>query len=112
MAKGFGGMPGNMQDMLKQAQKMQQDIAKMQEEAQSMTAEGSAGGGMVTAVANGKHQIESVAIDKEVVNPDDIEMLQDLVAAAANEALRNVQEQIQEKMSKITGGMSIPGMPF
>jgi len=112
MAKGFGGMPGNMQDMLKQAQKMQQDIAKMQEEAQSMTAEGSSGGGMVTAVANGKHQIESVVIDKEVVNPDDIEMLQDLVAAAVNEALRNVQEQIQEKMSKITGGMSIPGMPF
>jgi len=112
MAKGFGGMPGNMQEMLKQAQKMQQDMAKISEEAQSMTAEGSAGGGMVTAVANGKHQIESVVIDKEVVNPDDIEMLQDLVAAAANEALRNVQEQVQEKMSQVTGGMSIPGMPF
>ena len=109
---GFGGMPGNMQAMMQQAQKMQQELQKVQEEAQNLTAEGSAGGGMVKVVATGGQQVESVTIDKEVVNPDDIEMLQDLIVAATNDAFNNVQEQVKEKMAKVTGGMNIPGLSF
>lgn len=110
MAKGFGGMPGNMQEMLKQAQKMQQDLIRAQEEAALLTAEGSSGGGMVTISANGKNEILSVSIEKEAVDPNDVEMLQDLIMAASNEALRNVQAQVKEKIGKVTGGMSLPGM--
>ncbi|MCI5064451.1 YbaB/EbfC family nucleoid-associated protein [bacterium] len=112
MAKGGfgGGFPGNMQDMMKQAQKMQEQLAKLQEDAKEEEAEGSAGGGMVKVVASGSQEIRSLQIEKEVVNPDDIEMLQDLIVAAANEALKNVQGKVQEKMSKITGGMNIPGL--
>ncbi|MCB0328319.1 MAG: YbaB/EbfC family nucleoid-associated protein [Bdellovibrionales bacterium] len=111
MGKGFGGgFPGNMQDMMKQAQKMQQQLVQLQEEAKTEEADGTAGGGMVKVVALGSQQVKSIEIEKEVVNPDDVEMLQDLIVAATNEALNNVQKKVQEKMSKITGGMNIPGL--
>lgn len=110
MAKGFGGMPGNMQAIMKQAQKMQVELEKAQQQAGNLTAEGSAGGGMVRAVANGKFQLTSLAIDAQVVTPDDIEMLQDLVLAATNEALQKAQEKYKEELAKVTGGMNIPGL--
>lgn len=111
MAKGFGGgMPGNMQQIMQQAKKMQDDIKKAKEEVKELTAEASSGGGMVKATANGENLIVSVAIDKEVVNPDDVEMLQDLVVAACNEALGKIQKQVEERLVAATGGMNIPGL--
>ncbi|MEW6260225.1 MAG: YbaB/EbfC family nucleoid-associated protein [Thermodesulfobacteriota bacterium] len=103
MMKGMG-------NMLKQAQKMQARILKMQEELAGRTIEGSAGGGMVKAVANGKQQIVSITIEKEVVDPEDIEMLQDLVLAAVNDALAKSQEMVSSEMNKITGGLNLPGL--
>ena len=110
MTRGFGGVPGNMQAMLKQAQKMQQDLQKAQDAAKLMTAEGSAGGGVVKAVAGGDYQIKSLTISKEAIIPDDAEMLQDLVVAAVNEALKNAQDVVQSELSKVTGGINIPGL--
>ncbi len=97
-------------DLMRQAQKIQEEIARVQEEAKEKTVEASAGGGMVTAVANGGGQIVSVKIEKEVINPDDAEMLQDLIVAACNEALRRAQEMVQSEMARVTGGLQIPGM--
>jgi len=97
-------------DLMKQAQKMQQEMGKIQEESKKKTVEASAGGGMVVVVANGAMEIISIKIEKEVVNPDDIEMLQDLVVAAMNEALRRAQQMVSEDMGKVTGGMNIPGL--
>ncbi|GBD95425.1 MAG TPA: YbaB/EbfC family nucleoid-associated protein [Nitrospirae bacterium] len=97
-------------DLMKQAQKMQQEMGKIQEESKKKTVEAAAGGGMVVAVANGAMEIVSIKIEKGVVNPDDIEMLQDLVVAAVNEALRRAQQMVSDDMGKITGGMNIPGM--
>lgn len=108
--KGFGGLPGNLQGMMKQAQKMQQQLQKIQEEAAQMVCEGSAGGGVVKVTVSGKNELLSVTLDRQVVNPDDIEMLQDLIVAAANEALRKVQEQLKQEMAKATGGMNMPGL--
>ncbi len=99
-----------MGDLMKQAQKMQQEMGKIQEESKKKTVEASAGGGMVVATANGAMEIVSLRIEKDVVNPEDIEMLQDLVAAAVNEALRRAQQMVSEDMGKITGGMNLPGM--
>ncbi len=110
MAKGFGGMPGNIQEMMKQAQKMQEKLLKAQEETEKLSVESSAGGGMVKVVMNGKYQVTSLSIEKEVVNPDDVEMLQDLLTAAINEASVKVQAAIKSEMSKATGGMNIPGL--
>ncbi len=110
MSRGFSGVPGNIQAMMKQAQKMQQQLEKLQQDSTQITAEGSAGGGMVVAVANAKSQLVSVTVAKDVVNPDDIGMLQDLFVAAANEALSKAQETLKAEMSKVTGGASIPGM--
>jgi len=105
------GMGGNMGNMLKQAQKLQAKMLKMQDEVANETMEGSAGGGMVRAVANGKQQVVSITIEKEVVDPDDVEMLQDLVLAAVNDALSKAQEMVSERMNKLMpGGMNIPGM--
>ncbi len=101
---------GGMGNLMKQAQKMQSQMAKIQEEMASRTVEATAGGGMVTAVANGKQEIVSVRIEKEVVDPEDVEMLQDLLVAAVNEALKKSQEMVSEEMSKITGGLNIPGL--
>ena len=105
-------MPKGMKNLLKQAQKMQSQMAKVQEELAAKTVEATVGGGMVTVVANGKQEIVSVTIDPEVATPEEVEMLQDLVVAAANEALRRVQEMVAEEMGKITGnlGINIPGL--
>ncbi len=96
--------------MMKQAQKMQAKIMKIQEEMGERSVEASAGGGMVTVTANGKQEILSIRIEPEVVDPEDVEMLQDLVAAAVNEALKKAQEMMAEEMAKVTGGMKIPGL--
>ncbi len=101
---------GGIGQLMKQAQKMQSQMAKIQEEMSGKTVEASAGGGMVKAVANGKQELVSVSIEKEVVDPEDVEMLQDLLVAAVNEALKKSQEMMAEEMSKITGGLPIPGM--
>ncbi|MBI5203973.1 MAG: YbaB/EbfC family nucleoid-associated protein [Nitrospirae bacterium] len=97
-------------DIMRQAQKLQEEMMKKQEEAKTKTVEATAGGGMVTAVANGAGQLISIKIEKDVVNADDVEMLQDLILAAANEALRRAQEMVSEDMSKLTGGLNIPGL--
>ena len=97
-------------DLMKQAQKMQQEMGKIQEESKKKTVEASAGGGMVTATVNGKQQLLGLKIDPAAVDPDDVEMLQDLVVAAVNEALRRAQQMVSDDMGKITGGMNIPGM--
>ena len=107
MAKNIMGGMGNL---MKQAQKMQSKIVKIQEEMAEKTIEGSAGGGMVTAVANGKQEIVSIKLEPEVVNPEDMEMLEDMVVAAVNDALKKSQEMVAEAMSQITGGMNIPGL--
>ena len=101
---------GGLGQMMKQAQKMQAKIMKIQEEMGEQSVEASAGGGMVTVTANGKQEILSIRIEPEVVDPEDVEMLQDLVAAAVNEALKKAQEMMAEEMAKVTGGMNIPGM--
>ncbi|MBI5100024.1 MAG: YbaB/EbfC family nucleoid-associated protein [Nitrospirae bacterium] len=97
-------------DLMKQAQKMQQEMGKIQEESKKKTVEASSGGGMVVAIANGAMEVVSIKIERDVVNPDDIEMLQDLIIAAVNEALRRAQQMVSEDMSKLTGGMNLPGL--
>ena len=99
-----------MGKMLKQAQQLQSKMLKLQEEMAGKTIEATAGGGMVKVVANGKQQIVSIRIEKEVVDPDDVEMLQDLILAAVNDALSKSQEMVSEEMSQLTGGMNIPGL--
>ncbi len=96
--------------MMKQAQKMQAQILKIQEEMAERSVEASSGGGMVTVTANGKQEVLSIRIEPEVVDPDDIDMLQDLVAAAVNEALKKAQEMVSEEMAKVTGGLQLPGL--
>lgn len=100
----------NMKNLMKQAQQLQAKMARMQEEMAEKTIEASAGGGMVKVVANGKQEIVSIRIEKEVVDPEDVEMLQDLILAAVNEALVQSQKMVSEEMSKLTGGMNIPGL--
>jgi DNA-binding YbaB/EbfC family protein len=97
-------------NILKQAQEMHGKISQLQEEMANKTVEASAGGGMVTIVINGKQQVLSIRIDPEVVNREDVDMLQDLICAAVNEAIRKSQEMMTEEMKKITGGLSIPGL--
>lgn len=97
-------------DIMREAQKLQAEMQRMQEEAKKKTVEASAGGGMVTVVANGANELVSIKIEKDVVNPDDVEMLQDLILAASNEALRRAQQMLSEEMSKLTGGLQIPGL--
>ncbi len=99
-----------MGNMLKQAQKLQEKMLKLQEEMSEKTVEASSGGGMVRATANGRQQITALAIEKEVVDPEDVEMLQDLIIAAVNDALSRSQEMMSAEMSKLTGGMNIPGL--
>lgn len=100
----------DMKKMMKQAQKMQMELARAQEEIKDMTFEASAGGGMVKAVAKGDMSIEQIVIDPEAVDPDDVEMLQDMVSAAVNEALRGVAEMSTTRLNSATGGMNIPGL--
>jgi DNA-binding YbaB/EbfC family protein len=101
---------GNMNNLMRQAKKMQEQMLKMQEELEQKTVEASAGGGVVTVVASGKKEIVQIKINPEVVDPDDVEMLQDLILAATNEALRKADEMVQSEMGKIAGGLGIPGM--
>jgi len=100
----------DMGKMMKQAQQMQAKMMRVQEELETKTVEAASGGGMVTAVVNGKQELVSLKIEKDVVDPADIEMLQDLVVAAVNEGVRKAHEMAQEEMSKLTGGLNIPGM--
>jgi DNA-binding YbaB/EbfC family protein len=99
-----------MGNMMKQAQKLQAKMLKLQEELADKTVETTAGGGMVKVVANGKQQILSLQIEKEVVDPEDVEMLQDLILAAVNDALTKSQEMVSAEMSNLTGGLNIPGL--
>jgi DNA-binding YbaB/EbfC family protein len=104
------GMP-NMGQIMKQAQQFQAKMAKMQEELGDKTVEASAGGGMVTVVVNGRQEIVSISIDKEVIDPEDQEMLQDLIMAALNDGLTRAKDMMNEEMGKLTKGLNIPGLP-
>ena len=103
-------LPGGLGDILQQAQQLQQNMTEAKAELEKKTVEASVGGGMVTVVANGAFEVLSVKIDPAVMEGDDIEMLQDLVQAAANEALRKAKDLMKEEMSKLTGGLPIPGL--
>ena len=100
----------NIGNIMKQAKKLQERMAGLQEELALRTVEASAGGGMVSVLVNGKHDLVSLKIEKEVVNPDDVEMLQDLILAAVNEGMRKAQEMAAAEMAKLTGGINIPGL--
>jgi len=105
-----GKMP-DLGALMKQAQKLQADVAKAQEELAKLTCEASAGGGMVTAVVNGQFDVVSIKIEKDVVDPTDVGMLQDLIVAAVNQAAAKVREESKTRMASVMGGMNIPGMP-
>lgn len=102
----------NMQQMMKQARKMQDQLAAAQETISQSTVDASAGGGMVKVTVNGDMQITSLSIDPEALDPDDVEMLEDMITAAVNEAMRGIGELANKQMGAITGGLNIPGMPF
>lgn len=104
-----GGM-GNMSGMMKKVQKMQKEMAKVQQELEAKEVEATAGGGVVKAVVNGKKELVSLSIDPEAMDPDDVEMTQDLIIAAVNEAITKADKMMEEGMAKVTGGMNIPGM--
>ena len=108
--KGMGGGPQNMQSMIKQAQKMQADMEALQEELGTREYEIKAGGGAVTVKINGKKELLSIKLDEAIVDPDDIETLEDTVVAAVNEAIRTVEDTNNEEMNKITGNISMPGL--
>ena len=113
MAKGgFRGMPGGMNQaaMMKQAQKLQQDMLRMQQEQETKTYTAKAGGGMVSATVNGKHEVVALEINPEAVDPDDVEMLQDMVMAAVNEAMRTADNEAANNMSRLTGGLNLGGL--
>ena len=113
MAKNkFRGMPGGMNQMamMKQAQKMQQELLRMQEEQENKTYSATTGGGMVTASVNGKHEVVDLQINPEAVDPDDVEMLQDMVIAAVNEAMRTADAEAANNMSRLTGGLNLGGL--
>ncbi|MGE5423201.1 MAG: YbaB/EbfC family nucleoid-associated protein [Ignavibacteriales bacterium] len=101
---------GNMSKMMKQAQKIQQDIAALQDDLPNRFVEASAGGGVVEVKVSGKQQLASITLKPEIVDPEDIEMLQDLILAAVNEGIKKSQDMVSEEMSKITGGLNIPGL--
>lgn len=107
-----GGMPGNMNNLMKQAQKMQRQMEQRQKEMEEKVYESSAGGGAVTVKVSGTKEVLSVELSEEVVDPEDIEMLQDLIVAAANEALRAMEEDSAKAMEALTGGMNLGGFPF
>ena len=113
MAKGgFRGMPGGMNQaaMMKQAQKMQQEMMRMQEEMENKTYSATSGGGMVTAEVNGKHEVVSLTVKPEAVDPVDVEMLQDMIMAAVNEAMRTADTEAANNMSRLTGGLNLGGL--
>ncbi|OGP86559.1 MAG: nucleoid-associated protein, YbaB/EbfC family [Deltaproteobacteria bacterium RBG_13_65_10] len=104
-------MQGPLKNIMKQARDMQEKMARVQEDLKSRQVEATAGGGMVAVTANGAQEILTIRIEREIVNPDDVEMLQDLVRAAVNEVLRKSRDLMAEEMGKITGGLGIPGLP-
>ncbi len=108
---GYGGGPQNQKDLMRQAQKMQEQFAVTQAELESREFKVSSGGGMVEVTMNGKKELTSLVIKPEIVDPEDIEMLQDIVMAAINEASKQVEDTSNDELGKITGGLSIPGMP-
>ncbi|MBQ6706899.1 MAG: YbaB/EbfC family nucleoid-associated protein [Clostridia bacterium] len=110
LPQGMGGGPGNMQAMLRQAQKMQEDAAALQQELEEKQYSATAGGGAVKATVNGKYEIVDLVIQPEVIDPEDAEMLTDLVIAAVNEANRQAAEDAQQQMARVTGGLQMPGM--
>lgn len=104
------GIPGNMNQMMKQVQKMQRDMEKTQQELEEKIYEASAGGGTIHVKVTGKKQLTEIVLDPSIVDPDDVEMLQDLIMVAVNEAMKTAEAEISREMSKITGGMNLPGM--
>ena len=110
LPQGMGGGPQNMNAMLKQAQKMQEDMNAMQAELETKEFEVSAGGGMVKITITGKKEVKSITVAPEIVDPDDIETLEDVLVAAVNEAIKRVEDSAAEEMSKITGSLNIPGL--
>jgi DNA-binding YbaB/EbfC family protein len=110
MYRGGMGNMGNMQGMLKKVQKMQAEMAKLQEDLKTRTVETTSGGGAVTVVANGNKEVVSIAIKPEAVDPDDVEMLQDLIVTAVNDAMKQIDTMTETEMGKITGGMKMPGI--
>ena len=110
LPQGMGGGPSNMQSMLKQAQKMQEDMAAKQEELEAREYDIAAGGGVVNIRINGKKEILSVKLAEEIVDPDDIETLEDLIVAAVNEAIKTVEKHNNDEMGKVTAGLNVPGL--
>lgn len=110
LPQGYGGGPGNMQQMIRQAQKIQEDMAAKSAELEEQMTTISSGGGAVEVVISGKKVIKELKIKPEVVDPEDVEMLQDLIIAAVNEAVRTVEEVANREMEKISGGLNVPGM--
>lgn len=106
----FGRMPGNMSGMMKQMQKVQSQIENLQKELEEKTLETTAGGGAVKIVVNGKNEVLELHIDKDIVDPEDVEMLEDLIIAAINSAFKDIEKQKNDEMSKLTGGLGIPGL--
>lgn len=110
LPQGYGGGPGNMNSMIKQAQKMQEEMTKLQQELEEKVYDVTSGGGAVKVTITGKREITAIEIKPEVVDPDDVEMLQDLLVAAVNEAIRKVDDISEKEMSKITAGINLPGL--
>lgn len=110
MAKGNMKPGGSLDKLMKQAQKMQTNLQKAQEQARTFKAEGTSGGGAVKITANGENLIEEITISKDAVDPNDVEILQEMIMAAANEALKNVQMKVEDELAKVTGGLNIPGL--
>ncbi len=106
----FNGGMGNMGAMMKKVQKMQADMLKMQEDLKKRTVEASAGGGAVTVVVSGKKEVKSVKIDPSAVDPEDVEMLEDMILTAINDGMKQIDEMTEKEMGKVTGGMKLPGM--
>lgn len=105
-----GGMPGNMNQMMKQVQKMQKDMEKMQAELEERVFEASAGGGAIHVKVTGKKELVEIKLEPSIVDPDDVEMLQDLILVAVNEAIKTAEEEVSKEMGRITGGMNVPGL--
>lgn len=110
LPQGMGGGPQNMQNMLRQAQKMQENIEKKQAELAEKEYVVSSGGGMVEVTVTGKHEVKAIGINPEVVDPEDVEMLEDMLVAALNEAMRQIEEESDRELKSVTGGMNIPGL--
>lgn len=110
LPKGMGGGPQNMQSMIRQAQKMQEDIEAKKAELEEKEYVVTSGGGMVEITLKGNHEVKSIGLNPEVVDPDDVEMLEDMLVAAFNEAVRQIDEESERELEKVTGGLNIPGL--